>query len=253
MLDTIGNHYGPQDQREQLNADILQQVRNAVQDELAGAPESFGLDDLERIEESVMSHSQVVVAALGIAEMQSVRALPALIAIARADAVRLIGEANVNLDQLLSISETEAEELPTEEEANSALDDRLTAQNSEPGPDFQKIAETSNTHAEELNRLIALVKRGDQEAVDRLAYAVFDDDKLSQFDGSAAAVTKLLRSAARIAENPISRIPKKMFSEHYRKTGHPLGAVKGEIDAVLDSLNIPHDGPVEGFDHDLPA
>jgi hypothetical protein len=81
-----------QRRREQLTADILQQVRNAVQDELADAPEAITCDELEEIEQTVMSHTERVVDALGIQEMQSERALLAHIESARTNANRLIRE-----------------------------------------------------------------------------------------------------------------------------------------------------------------
>jgi hypothetical protein len=81
-----------QRQRAKLTADILQQVRNAVQDELADAPESFGFEELESIEEIVLSDSQHIVEALSVQEMQSERALVAHIARARTSANRLIRE-----------------------------------------------------------------------------------------------------------------------------------------------------------------
>ncbi len=84
-----------QHQREQLTADILQQVRSAIQDELADAPESFSFEESEVVEQTVMSHTQLVVAALGISEMQNEGALLAHIANARADASRLIREGAV--------------------------------------------------------------------------------------------------------------------------------------------------------------
>ncbi|MGD1095524.1 MAG: hypothetical protein ABSB35_26455 [Bryobacteraceae bacterium] len=78
--------------REEMTADIEQQVRNAVQDELAGAPLSFDCDELERIEESVMSHTQHVLGALSFEEMQSEGALLSHIANARLDTTRRINE-----------------------------------------------------------------------------------------------------------------------------------------------------------------
>jgi hypothetical protein len=79
-----------QQRREQMTTDIIQQVRNAVQEELAGAPESFSFDELEQIEQMVLSHTQQVVDALSVDEMGSEGALLAHIANARTDANRLI-------------------------------------------------------------------------------------------------------------------------------------------------------------------
>ena len=88
---TQTSHADRQRHRDQLTADILQQVRNAVQDELAGAPESITLDELGQIEQTVMAHTQHVVDALSIDEMQSEGALLSHIASARTDTNRLIG------------------------------------------------------------------------------------------------------------------------------------------------------------------
>ena len=76
--------------RKEMTDDIIQQVRNAVQDEVAGAPESISFDELERIEQNVMSHTQLVVDALGYEEMQSEGALLTHIANARSETNKLL-------------------------------------------------------------------------------------------------------------------------------------------------------------------
>lgn len=77
-----------QQRREQMTEDIVQQVRHAVQEELTGAPSSFTFEELERIEECVMSHTHRVVNALSFEEMQSEGALLSHIAQARLDTNR---------------------------------------------------------------------------------------------------------------------------------------------------------------------
>jgi hypothetical protein len=85
-------HIERQRHRERMSRDIIQQVRNAVQDELAGASASFEFEDLEQIEESVMSHTQQVVDALSYDEMQSKRGLSLHVENACIDTTRRINE-----------------------------------------------------------------------------------------------------------------------------------------------------------------
>ena len=72
--------------------DIIQQVREAVRDELTDAPECFSREQLEEIENEIMSHTQQVVDALGFDELQSQGALLSHIANARWDTGRLMRE-----------------------------------------------------------------------------------------------------------------------------------------------------------------
>ena len=81
-----------QHRRQQTTADIIQQVRNAVQDELAGAPASLGLEELEGIEESVIANTQRVVDGLSTEAMESEAALPLHIANARLETNRRVNE-----------------------------------------------------------------------------------------------------------------------------------------------------------------
>ena len=78
--------------RQGVTDDIIQQVRDAVREELAGTGESFTVKVHEEIEEIVMSHTQQVVDALSYDEMQSEGALLSHIADARRDTQRLIRE-----------------------------------------------------------------------------------------------------------------------------------------------------------------
>lgn len=78
---------------EQMACDIIQQIRNAVQDELAGAPASFAFEELERIEESVISETRRVIDELSFEEMQSEAALAFHIANARFDTNRRVNKA----------------------------------------------------------------------------------------------------------------------------------------------------------------
>jgi hypothetical protein len=86
------NTRGRERRRQQTTADIIQQVRNAVQDELAGAPASFGLEELEGIEESVITNTQRVVAGLSIEAMESEAALSLHVANARLETNHRINE-----------------------------------------------------------------------------------------------------------------------------------------------------------------
>jgi hypothetical protein len=86
------NTRGCERRRQQTTADIIQQVRNAVQDELAGAPASFDLEELDRIEESVISETQRVIDTLSLEEMEYEAALAFQIAKARLGTNRQINE-----------------------------------------------------------------------------------------------------------------------------------------------------------------
>jgi hypothetical protein len=81
-----------QRRRQEVTNDIIERVREAVQEELAEAPGSFSREQLEAIENEIMSHTQQVVDALGFAEMQSEGALFSHIADARCDTGRLLRE-----------------------------------------------------------------------------------------------------------------------------------------------------------------
>lgn len=50
--------------RKEMTDDITQQVRDAVLEELADAPESLRREELENIEETVLAHTRLVVDAL---------------------------------------------------------------------------------------------------------------------------------------------------------------------------------------------
>lgn len=81
-----------QRRRNETTDDIIQQVRDAVRDELADAPESFRREGLEAIEETVLAHTHLVVAALGFEELQSEGSLLSHIANARVETNSLIRE-----------------------------------------------------------------------------------------------------------------------------------------------------------------
>lgn len=76
--------------REQLTAAVLQQVRDAIQEELAYAPASFSPEELEAIEDALMSNTLQIVDALSIEEMHSTGALVSHIANARQETSRMI-------------------------------------------------------------------------------------------------------------------------------------------------------------------
>jgi hypothetical protein len=81
-----------QRRRQEVTDDIVERVRNAVQEELANAPKSLEREDLESIEEHVLDHTRLVVDALSFEEMQSEGALLSHIANARCDTNRLMRE-----------------------------------------------------------------------------------------------------------------------------------------------------------------
>jgi hypothetical protein len=77
-----------QSRRDTLTAGIIEQVRNAIQEELAFAPQSLTDQSREEIENEVLTHSRMVVDALSTEEMTSEGALLSHIANARCDTVR---------------------------------------------------------------------------------------------------------------------------------------------------------------------
>jgi len=89
---TTPNRAHRQRQREQLTEEILQQVQDAIREELDDAPESVSRQDREAIEETVLAHTRHIVEALSFDEMQSEGALLSHIANARFDTYRLVRE-----------------------------------------------------------------------------------------------------------------------------------------------------------------
>jgi hypothetical protein len=81
-----------QRRRKELTEDIIEQVRAAVWEELAEAPDSFSREALDGIEETVMAHTRLVVDALGFQEMESEGARLSHIAAARWETQRLVRE-----------------------------------------------------------------------------------------------------------------------------------------------------------------
>jgi hypothetical protein len=81
-----------QRRRKEMTDDIIQQVRDAVREELADAAVAFRREELDNIEESLLAHTRLVVDALGYEEMQSEGALLSHIANARLETNRLIGQ-----------------------------------------------------------------------------------------------------------------------------------------------------------------
>jgi hypothetical protein len=81
-----------QRRRELLTAEIIEQVRAAVLEELADAPASWSRAQFEEIEQSVLAHTRLVVDALGFEEMKSEGAKLSHIANARWETQRLIRE-----------------------------------------------------------------------------------------------------------------------------------------------------------------
>ena len=79
-----------QRRRKETADDIIQQVREAIQEELADAPESFGPEDLESIEETILTHTRLIMDALSFNEMQSECALLSHLADARLETIRLM-------------------------------------------------------------------------------------------------------------------------------------------------------------------
>ena len=76
--------------RQELTDDIIEQVREAVREELADAPATLRPVDLEAIEDSVLAQTQLVVDALSFEEMQSEGGLLSHLANARVETNRLI-------------------------------------------------------------------------------------------------------------------------------------------------------------------
>lgn len=85
-----------QRRRQEMTDDIIERVREAVQEELTDATAGFSREQLEEIEKEIMSHTQQVVDALGFDEMQSEGALLSHIANARWDTGRLLWERREN-------------------------------------------------------------------------------------------------------------------------------------------------------------
>jgi hypothetical protein len=79
--------------KEQTAEDITQQVRNEIEDTLLmHAPDHWQEEELDRIEENVLSHTRQVVDALSTSELQSAGALDRHIEQAVAETKRLIHE-----------------------------------------------------------------------------------------------------------------------------------------------------------------
>ena len=76
--------------RETLTADITQQVRCYVQDELALAPEEMAIETLEEIEETVMGQTRLILDSLTSEELTSEGAMVLHIQNAVDDTRRLI-------------------------------------------------------------------------------------------------------------------------------------------------------------------
>src|SRR5580704_13287691 len=79
-----------QHRRKEMTDDIIQQVRDAVREELADAAVAFRREELDDIEESLLAHTRLVMDALSSDEMQSEGALLGHIANARLETNRLI-------------------------------------------------------------------------------------------------------------------------------------------------------------------
>ena len=89
---TQSTHADRQRRRKEMTDDIIQRVRDAVQEELAGAPQAINADDQEEIDQAILRHTQQVVDALSFDEMQSEGALLSHIADARCETRRLLRE-----------------------------------------------------------------------------------------------------------------------------------------------------------------
>jgi len=75
----------------QLFDDLLQQVRNGIDEALLiHAPEHWRDEDCDSIEKQALESTRRVLAEFGVRELKSIRALPALRAIAAAQTMRLI-------------------------------------------------------------------------------------------------------------------------------------------------------------------
>ncbi len=86
----MNNKTDSQSRRDTLTADIIEQVRNAIHEELLFAPQSLTDDGREAIEDDILTQSRIVVDALSTEEMTSEGALLSHIANARWDTTRLI-------------------------------------------------------------------------------------------------------------------------------------------------------------------
>ena len=80
-----------QQRRDELTADILQQIANEVQETLLfNAPKGWPTERLEEIEEEIVAHSRHVLDALTIQELSSAGALRVHIGGAVAETKRLV-------------------------------------------------------------------------------------------------------------------------------------------------------------------
>ena len=79
----MNNKTDSQSRRDTLTADIIEQVRNAIHEELLFAPQSLTDDGREAIEDDILTQSRIVVDALSTEEMTSEGALLSYIASAR--------------------------------------------------------------------------------------------------------------------------------------------------------------------------
>ena len=86
----MNNKTDSQSRRDTLTADIIEQVRNAIHEELLFAPQSLTDDGREAIEDDILTQSRIVVDALSTEEMTSEGALRSHITNARWDTTRLI-------------------------------------------------------------------------------------------------------------------------------------------------------------------
>lgn len=78
-------------QREELTAELLDRVREAVREELGDAPpESLKAEELEHIEQSILTDTQLIVDAASLDELTSEGALLRHVANTRSDIQRLI-------------------------------------------------------------------------------------------------------------------------------------------------------------------
>jgi arabinogalactan endo-1,4-beta-galactosidase len=77
--------------REEIESDIIDQVRNEIEDALLqNAPNSWSDERCEAVEEHVLDHTRLVLAALSTKEIQSAGALQAHIVQAIAETKRII-------------------------------------------------------------------------------------------------------------------------------------------------------------------
>jgi hypothetical protein len=89
---TQSPHSDRQRRRKEMTDDIIQRVRDAIHEELAGAPQNFNVSELEEIDRTILGHTQQVVDALSTEEMRSEGALLSHIANARTETNRRIRE-----------------------------------------------------------------------------------------------------------------------------------------------------------------